>query len=339
MRVADEALRALAGPLHRPAELARRPQADDLLGIDEDLRAEAAADIGRDHAQLVLGRHADERGDHQPGDVRVLRCVPQRQVSAAGIVFGDCGARLHRIRHQPVVDELELGDVLGVLERGIGRVGVADVPVVDRVVRRRFVNERRALGGGLGGIDDRGQHLVIDHHLLGRVLGLRQRIGDHDGDRVADVIGLAGGDRRVRRHLHRRAVLRQHGPAADQIAELVLGELRAGEHAGDAGHAGRGLGVDVPDLGVRVRRADEIDRGLARPADVVGVVAFAGDEAMVFLAAHWGADTGRTHGSFLRRFFAGTLVPLGGFAIRRPSARRLPPGMARAPAAIALTIL
>ena len=229
MRVADEALRALAGPFHRPAELARRPQADDLLRIDEDLRAEAAADIGRDDAQLVFGRHADEGGDHQPRDVRVLRCVPQRQAAAAGVVFGDCGARLHRIRHQPVVDELELGDVLGVLERGVGRIGVADVPVVDRVVRRDFVNERRALGGGLDGIDDRGQHLVIDHHLLGGVLGLRQRIGDHHGDRVADVIGLADGDRRVRRHLHRRAVLRQHSPAADQVAELVLGELRAGE--------------------------------------------------------------------------------------------------------------
>ena len=52
-----------------------------------------------------------------------------------------------------------------------------------------------------------------------------------------------------------------------------------------------------------VRRADEIGVGLAGPVDVVGVMAFAGDEAVVFLAAHRGADPGRAHGSVLRQFF------------------------------------
>ena len=74
--VGDETFRTLAGPLHRPVELARRPQTNDLLRIDEDLRAEAAADVGRDDAQLVLGRHADEGGDDEARDVRVLRRVP-----------------------------------------------------------------------------------------------------------------------------------------------------------------------------------------------------------------------------------------------------------------------
>ena len=120
--VGDEAFRTLAGPFHRPVELARRPQANDLLRIDENLRAETAADIGRDHAQLVLGRHADEGRDDQPRDVRILRRVPQRQAAACGIVLGDRRARLHGVRHQAVVDELEFGDVLGVLERRIGRV-------------------------------------------------------------------------------------------------------------------------------------------------------------------------------------------------------------------------
>ena len=102
--------------------LLRRPQADDLFRIDEDLRAEAAADIGRDHAQLVLGRHADEGGDHEPRDMRVLRRVPEREAVGAGIVFADRGARLDRVRHQAVVDDVELGDVLGRLERGVGRL-------------------------------------------------------------------------------------------------------------------------------------------------------------------------------------------------------------------------
>ena len=56
----------------RPTRL-RRPQRHDFFGIDENLRAEAAADVRRDHAQLVLRRHADEGGDDEARDVRVLR--------------------------------------------------------------------------------------------------------------------------------------------------------------------------------------------------------------------------------------------------------------------------
>ena len=91
VRVGQERLRAVAGPFHRPADLLRRPQADDLFRIDEDLRAEAAADIGRDHAQLVLGRHADEGRDDEPRDVRVLRGVPEREAVA-------CRRRIRRSR-------------------------------------------------------------------------------------------------------------------------------------------------------------------------------------------------------------------------------------------------
>ena len=284
--VGDEAFRALAGPLHRPVELARRPQANDLFRIDENLRAKTAADIGRDDAQLMLRRHADEGGNDEARHVRILRRVPQSQMAARGIVFGQRRARLHGVRHQPVVDEFEFCDVLGVLERRVGRGRVADVPIVDGVVGRAVVNERRAFLRSFGRIDHGGERLVIDHDFLGGVFRLRQCIGDHDRDGVADMIGLAGGERRVRRHLHRRAVLRQHRPAADEIAELVLGELFAGEHAGHARHFRRRRGVDLLDLGVRVRRADEINRRLPRPVDVVGVVAFAGDEPLVFLAAH-----------------------------------------------------
>ncbi len=284
--VGDETFRALAGPFHRPVEFSSRPQTDHLFRIDEDLRAEAAADVGGDDAQFVLGRHADEGGDDEAGDMRVLRRVPERQMAACGIVFGQRRARLHGVRHQPVIDEFELCDVLGVLEGRLGRGRVANVPVVDRIVRRAVVNERRTLGRGLGRIDHGGQRLVVNHDFLGGVFGLRQSIGDHDRNRVADMIGLAGGNRGMRRHLHRRAVFRQHRPAANQVAELVLGKLRAGEHAGDARHFRRRRGVDVFDLGMRVRRADEIDRRLPRPVDVVGVVAFASDETLVFLAAH-----------------------------------------------------
>ena len=293
VRVGEERLGAVAGPFHRAADLLRRPQAHDLFGIDEDLRAEAAADIRRDDAQLVLRRHADEGRDDEPRDVRILRGVPEREVLRAGVVFADRDARLHRVGHQAVVDDVELGDVLGRLDRRVGRLGVAEMPLVDRVLRRDLVDRRRALR--LGRIGHRRQHLVVDLDLLGGVLGLRQRLGHHHRDRIADIAGLARRDRRMRRHLHRRAVLGMDHPAADQIADLVGRKLGAGQHRDHAGHSSRRGDVDLLDPGVRMRRAHEHRAGLARPADVVGVLALAGDEAEVFLAAHRCADPGRGH--------------------------------------------
>ena len=295
--IGEESLRAIGHPFHRPADLARRPQADDLLRIDENLGAEAAADIGRDHAQLVLGRHADEGGDDQARNVGILRGVPERETVRAGVVFADRGTRLDRIRRQPVVDEIELGDVLGRLERRLGRLRIAEVPLIDGVARRDLVDLRARLR--LGRIGHRRQRLVVDLDLLGGVLGLRQRLGEDDGDRIADMVRLAMGDRRMRRILHLRAVLGRDHPAANETADLVGGKLGAGEHREHARHRRRRLAVDAPDLGVGMRRAQEVGLALAGTVDVVGVVALAGDEALVLFAAHRRTDTGRAHGSLL----------------------------------------
>ena len=171
MRVGHEGFGTLRRPLHRPVHLARRPQADDLFRIDEDLGAEAAADVGRDHAQFVLGRDADESRDDQPRHVRILRRVPEREVIGAGIVFGQRHARLDRVRHQAVVDDVELGDVLGGGEGRVHRLGVAERPFIDRVLGRHLVDLRAGLG--LGRIAHRRQHFVVDLHLLGGVARLR----------------------------------------------------------------------------------------------------------------------------------------------------------------------
>ena len=54
-------------------------------------------------------------------------------------------------------------------------------------------------------------------------------------------------------------------------------------------------------LRMRVRAADEVRVGHAVQADVVGVPALAGDEALVFLADDAGADAFHTHGGFSSR--------------------------------------
>ena len=200
---------------------------------------------------------------------------------------------------QAVVDEVEPGDVVCRLERGLGGLLVSQVPLIDGVARRDLVDLRRAVCLRLGRIDHRGQQLIIDLDLLGGVPGLRQRLGENDGDRVADVVRLAVRERRMRRHLHRRAVLGRDHPAANEIADLVARKLGAGEHREHARHFGRGGAVDRFDPRVGVGRAQEIGVALPRTVHVVGVVTLAGDEALVLFAAHRRTDSGCAHGGLL----------------------------------------
>ncbi len=320
VRVGQKRFRAIRDPFHRTPHLARGPQADDLFRVDEDLRAEAAADVGRDNPQFVLRRDADECGNDQPRDMRVLRRIPEREMIATGIVVGNRRARFDRIRHQAVVDDVELGDMLGGGKGRVRRLGVAKMPLIDRVAGDVGVNLRRVFGLRLGRIDHGGEHLVVDFDFLGSVAALRHCLGDHHRDRVADAIDLAGRERRMRRHLHRRAVLGMDHPAADQIADLVGGEIGAGEHVNHARHFLGRSNVDALDLGVGMRRAHEHGAGLARPHHVIGVLSVAGDKSEVFLAAHRRADPGRAHGGLLPlNFFTLRYV-----AIRRPDAVRRP---------------
>jgi len=97
---------------------------------------------------------------------------------------------------------------------------------------------RRALRLGLGRVDIGGQHLVVDDDGLRRVLGLRQRLGDHHGDVVADIAHLALGEDGMGTGAHRRAVLGVDHPAADEPADLVGRHIVAGI---DRDHARHGL--------------------------------------------------------------------------------------------------
>ena len=99
----------------------------------------------------------------------------------------------------------------------------------------------------------------------------------------------------MRARLHRRAVLRGDRHATDQAADLVGGDILAGEDRHDAG-GGVGLpDVDRVDRRMRVRRTQEIGVSLARTVDVVDVFALAGDETNVFLALDGSAEAGRAH--------------------------------------------
>ena len=61
---------------------------------------------------------------------------------SAGIPLGDRGARLHRVADEPVVDQLELGDVRRLGEGRVDRAVVAVVPVIGDVARALVMHRR-----------------------------------------------------------------------------------------------------------------------------------------------------------------------------------------------------
>ena len=172
VRVGQERFAALARPLDRAVDALARPDDRGLFGVQEDLRAEAAADVGRDHAHLVLRQSQHERRHQQALDVRVLaRHVERVAVVGAG-VRRDRGARLDRVGNEAVVDDVDLRDVRGLRERRVDRRLVAERPRVALVAGRLVVDLRRAGLQRIGRVDDRRQHFVVDFDQLGGVLRL-----------------------------------------------------------------------------------------------------------------------------------------------------------------------
>ena len=153
----DEVAALVLDPLHRALEQDRREDRHHVAGIDRHLVAEAAAEVGRDDADHVLGKlgHQRHRG---PDDVRRLRRHVDGELRRRPVEVGDRAAALDRRRVRPRVVQVELGDQVGLRERPVGAVLVADLPVVDDVVVLVLLvvpDQRRAVGHRLHRVDDR----------------------------------------------------------------------------------------------------------------------------------------------------------------------------------------
>ena len=92
--VGEEGFRAVVGPFHRPADALRRPQDRRLLGIEIVAQPEAAADVGADEMDFLVG-HAEAFCQHAARHVDALVAGNQLVGVARRIVGGDAGARLH----------------------------------------------------------------------------------------------------------------------------------------------------------------------------------------------------------------------------------------------------
>ncbi len=199
MAVAEEMLGALGHPLHRFTQPFGGDRGKRVFAIGKQFGAEAAADIGGDHAHLLRRQLHHLAGNDVADDVAAL--AAERERVALAVIFGDDAARIHVIGDQPLVDHAELDGAGGLREGGFGLAGVAGFDLEGDVAgligpdSRRF---RRQCGGSA---DHMRQRLPIDRDRFGGVLRLRQRVGDHEGDGVADVAYLVARQDRIMRDL------------------------------------------------------------------------------------------------------------------------------------------
>ncbi len=185
--------------------------------------------------------------------MRVLAGGVEGVVILAGVVRADGRARLDGIWHQAVVDQVQLRDVVCLGERSVRGSLVAEFPLERGVAAGHVMHLGCTLLLGVAGVNHGWQRLVgnVDG-FRGRARLLTGRCDDH-GHRVAYMARTPLCQQRVRAGLHRRAVLGMDHPAADQAAEIVLGDVFAGQHRDDTRQLQRGLCVDLLDFGVRMR--------------------------------------------------------------------------------------
>lgn len=275
-------LRAGLGPLHRGAQPAGEHEGEELLGVDVELRAEAAADVRGDDPDAGVG-DAGDRGEDVTHEVRHLGGGVDGEPGADLVRHAHHRARLHRRGDHALLQVAPGHDDLGVGERGVDVAG-GQRPGVAVVGAHLLVDDGGPVGEGVGHVDHGGQLGVLDVDEVGSVACGRGAGGEHDRDAVADVVDLVAGERAVVRDAD---VLGDRPAARDAGEELVV-HVGGGEDRADPGDGGRGVGIDRDDPGVRQRAAH--DDHVQGPGwrDVVGPGGPAGEQRPVLLALHAG---------------------------------------------------
>src|SRR6516164_1939724 len=108
-------------------------------------------------------------------------------LTCSGIVLSDRGPGLHRIADQPVVDELDPCNMVRPLECGLGCFMIAELPVVADIVGDLVKYSRRTSIQRTSHAGDGRKNLVVNSHGHSGVTRSRQRVGDYERYRIADM--------------------------------------------------------------------------------------------------------------------------------------------------------
>jgi hypothetical protein len=278
-RGGGEFLAALGAPFHGALQHLGDPYRDRLVGLDAGPHAEATADVSHQHPHLVLGHLEDDVGQRVARARRVLAADMDGQ--AVAFPLGHDRARLHGIHDQPLVHDVDRHDVGRSFEGGVGLGGIAEAVEADQVAGRALPDLRRAGLQRILHLGDRRQGIVLDLDQFGRILRLAAALGDHRGDRLADIAHGLMRQWAARRHLGLAAIGIGKYRGESEIAAALLGHVVPGEDSDHAGRLAGGCGVELDDPGVGMRRAHQHDMCLIGPREIVGEAAGAGQKPVV----------------------------------------------------------
>ena len=281
-------LEAVLDPPHRSCQAAREERDQDVLGIDDELGAEAAAHVGGDHAHLVRGQ-VEQVGDELADLVRHLGGGPHRELVERRVPVRHEPARLHRLAPAAPDAQANRNHPGGRAERGRG-VAAGERHAPGQIVGDVVVDRGRARGQGLG----RRQHLVVDLEQVARVLRRVPAVGHHRGDGLAHEAHAVARERGevVPAQLGMR---RHHGECAPGAAEL--GE---GHHVHHPRVRARPVRVHPADARVGVRAPQQHDVEHAGQREIAHVTPAPGEQARILLAEMPVADELHAEGAAAR---------------------------------------
>ena len=134
LMVGEETFAAGGDPFDRAADALRRPEDQHMLGINEVLGTEAAADIRRDKSHRT-GRHTQRTRSIVARRMNALARNIGRVTAALRIPKPNDAARLHRVGDDTVIFQIELDDMCRGGERRSDRSAVAGAPIEAEIVR------------------------------------------------------------------------------------------------------------------------------------------------------------------------------------------------------------
>ena len=279
--VGEEGLAAAGDPAHRPAEIPRREQGKDEFGISKVARAEPAAGIRHDDAQIVPA-DAQTAGDGGTHGVAGLATRAQREFAVA--IVGQRAAWLHEGGSRAREGDILLDNSVRRCESRFGRGGIPRRPGQGPVVRRAVPQRCCILGQCILCRAQRGQGIVIDVDAFRRFQGRRLGLGDDEGD------GLAGeAHPAVRQRILRRIGDRQQGFARRQrlagagrhCTHAGRSQVRRGVDRQNAPDGQRRRRIDGAEFGMGVRRAHDDRMSLAGQRQIGGEDAGAGQKGAI----------------------------------------------------------
>ena len=275
LAVGEEGFLAFRDPAHRLAELAGGVGGQHMFGVEEELHAEAAADIGGDDAHGG-GIDAEDHAGHDVADGPAALGVGADGPGAGrGIVIGQTGTGFHRIDHDAVVDHGQAGDMGGGGEQRLGFRFRADFPVEAQIAGCLRPHLHRIRRNRRGEVGDGGQQVVLHHDGFQRIAPGLHGFGHHEGDGFADMAHLALGQGVARRADLLAAVAIFQFHQHRQQADLVGLQIGVGVDRAHAGKRGGGGGINAENARRGVRAAQHQAMQHARQAIVCGVAAMA----------------------------------------------------------------